>query len=162
MRMRYNAFIAPRNAMSKRTSKSLNPRQELFCRYFAGLGERLLMANATASYMEAYGIKESKKSYQAARKSASDLLTNPHIKTMVDRLFNEQFKSEVIDNELLKAILQDKEIHAKVQAIREYNRLKGRVTGKIKVSTTPRAHLSDEQMRIIAELTIENLARNKT
>lgn len=144
--------------MSTRVPTSLNPRQKLFCRYFAGLGERRLLANATASYVEAYSIKESKKSCAAARRSASDLLTNPDIKATINRLFKEQFQSDVFDNELLKAALQDDDLSAKVQAIREFNRLKGRIVNKLKLRADIRKpDLTDKQMRDMAQIALGKL-----
>jgi hypothetical protein len=43
-------------------------------------------------------------------------------------------KDSVVDRELAKVILQNKELSAKVSAIREYNALKGRIKNSMDIT----------------------------
>lgn len=147
--------------------KELNPKHEVFCQLYAGLGDRALMANGTLSYMEAFGIvapthkiQIKKKGeakywgyhpkYNTARTESHKLLTKPNIKARIHSLFKTLFSPDLVDAELLKVIMQDEDPKAKVLGIREFNELKGRITKKLKLSGTLKSNLSPERLAAIA------------
>ena len=115
--------------MDKKPRK-LNPRQERFCQLYAS--DREFFGNGVQSYIEAYSPDQSKPNwYNVARSRASELLTNPNILNRIDELFeagglNDQF----VDKQMEKLITQDADFKAKMSAIKEYNKLKQRITEK--------------------------------
>jgi hypothetical protein len=109
----------------------LNPKQEKFCQLYVSKEH---FANGTESYCEAYGIdlSEQPNRYNAVRAEASKLLTNGNILSRINELLdlaglNDQF----IDKQLLFVIMQNADMGSKVSAIREYNKLKQRITDKL-------------------------------
>lgn len=145
--------------MAKPSSSKLTPQQELFCRFFTQ--NRELFANATHSYAEAYGfnldelshlrgcgLEESEDhahakdcppseydlAYHTCSSLGSRLLRNDRIQNRITALLNEMLRDDVVDAELVKTILQDHKLDAKIAAIREYNKLKQRITDKVEHS----------------------------
>jgi hypothetical protein len=110
----------------------LNPKQELFCQYFAS--DREFFGNGIQSYVEAYDIDLTKKgAYNTAKVNAHRLLTKANILVRIDELFEAGgLNDSFVDKQLEKLITQDAEYSAKVAAIKEYNQLKQRITKKIK------------------------------
>lgn len=115
-----------RHTMAVKKTK-LNPKQELFCHLFARDGE--CIGNATKAYVEAYDLTDSHKSW--ARRCASRLLTKADIRRRVAELLDECLDARVVDRELVKTLLQNKDLGAKVSAIKEYNRLKDRASDRL-------------------------------
>lgn len=121
----------------------LTDKQELFCKLFAT--DKLLFGNGTRAYLEAYPDS----SPEAARRSASDLLTNPDILKRIDELMDlDGFNDVAVDRQLAVVIAQNADFSSKVAAIREYNKLKARVTEKLDLSSkdgsmTPKAEKTD-------------------
>lgn len=109
----------------------LNPQQELFCKLYAS--DREFFGNGTQSYIEAYGVDATKPgSYAAARSSASEFLTNPNILDRINHYLDlGGLNDATVDKELLFVIRQHDDKASKVAAIREYNKLKQRITDKI-------------------------------
>lgn len=129
---------------------TLNPKHEAFCRYYAQ-GEGTF-GNATLSYAAAYEIelgdlsrfdkngvlvvgKEFQADYNNCSTSASRLLRNVKIQARVTVLLNELLKDEIVDAELAKVIKQDGDLTPKVAAIKEFNKLRGRIIDKTKIIT---------------------------
>lgn len=111
----------------------LNPKQELFCQLYAKSRESF--GNGALSYANAYGIDiANKPSYDTARTSASTLLTNPNILLRIKTLLGDITDQEV-DEELAFVIRQSYELPSKVAAIREWNKLKSRITEKMDHTT---------------------------
>lgn len=108
-------------------SKGLNPQQELFCRLYVKDGE--CFGNATQAYIHAYGITPVGQEH--ARKAASRLVTKVDILARIEALLDECLDHKIVDRELAKLILQNKDLSVKVAAIREYNRIRERVTEKL-------------------------------
>lgn len=127
----------------------LNPKQELFCQYYAK--NELLFGNATLAYAEAYGYRLEElprevtysedektvledsaynKAYNVCSVQGSKHLRNPKIQDRVTQLLNELMRDDVVDAQLVKVIIQDHKLDAKVSAIREYNKLKQRIVEK--------------------------------
>lgn len=136
----------------------LTPQQELFCRYYAQNNE--LFSNGTLSYAEAYDYKldelsteapvldtddkgepikwgdsDYKKAYDVCSANASRLLRNEKIQARIVVLMNEWMKDEIVDSELFKVIKQNYKLESKIAAIREYNKLKQRITEKVDHTT---------------------------
>jgi hypothetical protein len=132
-----------------------NPHQELFCRYFTQ--NEALFGNATLSYAEAYGFNfdelshkcpthpakneeepdhecapsEYALAYQTCSVNGSRLLRNAKVQALITKLLNDFLRDEVVDSQLAKLIMQDTEPAAKIAAIREYNKLRQRITEKV-------------------------------
>jgi hypothetical protein len=122
-------------ATKKKLSETgLNPRQEMFCQLFAS--DREFFGNGVQSYIEAYDPDTSAKNwYLAARVSASRLLTNTNILRRINELFEESgLNDQFVDKQLEKLITQDADFTNKMAAIKEYNKLKQRITEKIDVA----------------------------
>lgn len=113
-----------------KTRRRLNAKQELFCQLYAS--DREFFGNGVQSYIEAYDPDQSKPNwYRTARSRASELLTSPNVLKRIDEIFeahglNDQF----VDKQLEKLIVQDADFTNKLAAIREYNKLKQRITEK--------------------------------
>lgn len=151
------------NPLRKPESPFENPAHELFCTLYAGAGTRHFFNNAQNCYLEAMGygpeihqlesllvlesnpkkrkvMSQRKKSLElVARVEGSRLLTNPNIKKRIAHLLDQFIDHEVMDRELAKTAMQDFDLHAKVDAIKEYNRVRDRVkdnklTGDLKIS----------------------------
>lgn len=111
----------------ERVMGTLNPKQELFCQLYSTDME--FFGHGTNSYMQAYGLTREQEN--TARTNASLLLTNPNILARVRELMDLFMSDEVADKELAFVVLQRADLNAKVSALREYNKLKARITEKI-------------------------------
>jgi len=166
--------------------KALKLKHEVFCQNYAGMSDRSMMANATLSYIDAFGIDTptSKIRYKALPKSRENpngrpsywdyspeyrsaktlggrLLSKVDIRVRIHQLFKILFSNDIIDNELLKVIMQDLDPKAKVMGIKEFNELKGRITKKIKLSGGVKSNLNDKQMKLIAEQVLKKSKSKK-
>lgn len=135
---------------------TLNPKHELFCRFY--VQNQALFGNATLSYAEAYDYKldelskeavysepdengrreklepsDYDKAYHVCAVEGSRLLKMPDIQQLITELLNEMLKDDVVDSQLAKVILQDDDRKEKIAAIREYNKLRGRIIDKTKL-----------------------------
>jgi len=111
--------------------KKLNPNQELFCQLYATDTE--FFGNGLQSYVKAYKPDMSKPNWnQTARSVASEILTNPHVIARINDLLTEGgLNDQNVDKQLSFLITQHADFNAKMGAIREYNKLKQRITEKI-------------------------------
>lgn len=141
----------------------LNLKQERFCTYYVRHKES--RGNATLSYAYAYNIdlnrlsdkpskaKEGNRVGLSPRARAektcgvngSRLLGNARILSRNMKLWNDFMQEEVVDAELMKTILQDEELQTKIAGIREYNKLKKRITKQIGFKR-PLEDMSDEEL----------------
>lgn len=112
----------------------LNPKQELFCQLYVS---REFFANGTQAYIEAYDIDITKAgAYNGARADASRLLTDANILKRINQIIKlEGLNDSFVDKQLTLAITQNADLGAKVSAIREYNKLKIRITDKLDVTS---------------------------
>lgn len=117
----------------------LNAKQELFCQLYATNSE--YFANGVQAYIEAYGIDVNKKgAYGAARANSSQLLTKTNILKRIDELLEVNgLNDQAVDKELAFVIIQKADLSSKVAAIREYNKLRQRITEKIDHTTKGKA-----------------------
>src|SRR3990167_94612 len=99
--------------------EKLNPKQELFCKYYAtNIAETI--GNGTKSYMLAYPDS----SEESAMSSASDLLRNPKVIIRLKEYWNQaKLTDEEVDAHLASIVRQNKDLKTKLGSIREYNRL---------------------------------------
>jgi hypothetical protein len=123
----------------KKIEHETNARQELFCKLYAT--DREFFGNGVESYLEAYDVDRSKKNwYKVAQASASRLLSKVIIYERINELLTEfGLNDAFVDKQLLFLISQQADLSAKTQAIREYNKLKSRITEKIDHTTKGKA-----------------------
>lgn len=130
----------------------INERQNRFCELYAT--DREFFGNGVETYLEVYDIDKSKPNwYKTACSAASQLLSNIKVCNKINELLeagglNDQF----IDKQLGFLITQHSDFTNKLGAIREYNKLKQRITDKIDLSTLGKSiNYDDSQARKIAE-----------
>lgn len=120
----------------KRLSETqLSPEQEMFCELFAS--DREFFGNGVQSYVEAYDVDTSKPNwYKTARACASRLLTKANILRRIDEVFEARgLSDQFVDKQLEKLITQDADFTNKMAAIKEYNKLKQRITDKLDLTS---------------------------
>lgn len=142
-------------ALTKARSK-LNLRQIKFCELYASSKE--FFGNGVESYIKAYNPDKSKKNwYNSARATSSEILTNLNVCNYINSIltlngFNDQFA----DKQLLFCMTQHKDLNVKRQSIADYNKLKGRITDKIKHSGSVDAEVThkfgEEEKKGLAKL----------
>ena len=120
--------------MPKKKKRELNEKQKLFCELYAT--NREFFGNGTQAYIEAYDIDLTKKgAYASARVDASKLLTKSNILKQINELLDlGGLNDQRVDKELLFLIEQHSELGTKLGAIKEYNKLKERITDKLEIS----------------------------
>lgn len=131
----------------------LTPKERLFCYYYAKSTQAF--GNGTLAYALAFGknideemyeerlgidykdkneIKvKTKKVRRVCSVMATRLLAKANIHDAIEKLLNDKIDHDIVDRELAKVIMQNKNQRAKVAAISEYNKVNGRITGKIKL-----------------------------
>lgn len=116
--------------------EKLTLRQEQFCRLYAT--EKEFFGNWVQAYLEVYDIDTTKKWwYDTARVCASQLLTNPNVYNRINDLLDEQgLNDSFVDKQLLFLLSQQDDKWSKLWAIKEYNKLKQRITDKIEMDAT--------------------------
>lgn len=147
----------PGKPNESKIGRKLTPKQELFCQLY--VNNKLLFGNATLCYAQAYAYKldslsteaiyreefdeeteQAKnikvddspydKAYRVCQVTSSQLLSNPIINDRINDLLYEMMSEKNVDTELTWLMNQRTELGPKVQAIREFNKLKGRIKGK--------------------------------
>jgi hypothetical protein len=134
--------------------RPLKPQHELFCQLYVKNAE--LFGNGTQCYAEAYGYKldslsdkrptddlgketgepsERQRAENVCAVEANRLLRTPKIQDRLTILLNEMLKDTVVDAELAKVILQNENPAAKMTAIREYNKIRQRITEKVDLTS---------------------------
>lgn len=118
--------------------KDLTEQQELFCEFYAQDEE--LFANGVKCYMKAYPDSD----YNTAKANASRLLTNANILARINELLEVgPLNDAFVDKQLAMLITQNVDWSVKMQAMKEYNALKARITKKVEVSTPDEEKLED-------------------
>lgn len=110
---------------------NLTLEQEMFCQYFTSPTE--FYGNGVQSYASAYNLDlTDSRSYNTAKSRASQLLTSVNVINRINDLLDVSgFNDQNIDKQLLMIISQSADFHAKLGAIREYNKLKTRIVEKL-------------------------------
>lgn len=119
---------------SKKATKSkLTLPQEQFCKNFVSAD---FFGNGVQSYIDAYKPDQSKPNwYNRAKSNAAELLTKPDLLNRINELLDlSGFNDANVDKQLLVLIQQNADFNAKVAAIREYNKLKMRITERLDVN----------------------------
>lgn len=108
----------------------LNPKQERFCKLYAS--DREFFGNGVQSYIEAYDPDMTKtNAYKTCMAAASRLLTNVKVCEKINNLLEEGgLNDQFVDKQLTFIITQHADFGSKIAAIREYNKLKSRITDK--------------------------------
>lgn len=120
--------------MQKKEEKKLTPKQEKFCRLYAT--EKDYFGNGAQCYIEVYSTKKKPLSYKAARANASRLLTNDNILARINELMEEAILNDTfVDKQLGFLIEQHADFSSKLGAIKEYNKLKQRITEKMDLTS---------------------------
>ena len=114
----------------------LNLQQEQFCRLFASSEE--FFGNGVQSYIEVYEPNQKTPNwYGIAAASASRLLKNAKVSARINELLVETgLSDEWVDKQLSAVITQWADMPSKVAAIKEYNKMRGRIIDKSEVKLT--------------------------
>jgi len=109
----------------------INLQQEMFCQYFTSPTE--FFGNGVQSYSSAYNFDiNNPRDYNTAKSAAARLLTNVNVLNRINSLLDaDGFNDTNVDKQLLMLISQSADFHAKLGAIKEYNKLKTRITDKV-------------------------------
>ncbi len=108
----------------------LTQQQEKFCQTYCSPDE--FFGNGTQSYMEAYNKKMTKHNLSIAKSGAYENLKKPHILRRIDELLSKGgLNDQAVDKQLDFLIKQKAEMGVSLGAIKEYNKLRGRITDKI-------------------------------
>lgn len=115
--------------------EKLNAKQELFCQLYASDTE--FFGNGVQAYIEVYEPDQSKPNwYKTACQSASRLLSNVKVFTRINELLEVGGLNDVnVDKQMQFLINQQADFSAKLGAIKEYNKLKKRITDKLDVTS---------------------------
>jgi hypothetical protein len=115
--------------------RGLNPKQEKFCELYTG--EKEFFGNGVECYKEVYEIDQSKPNwYKTACSAASRLLSNVKVIERIAELLEEQGLNDVFVDKQLKFLLtQYADFGSKLGAIKEYNKLKQRITEKTDITS---------------------------
>ena len=115
--------------------KYLSPRQLTFCKIFTSHEE--VLWNGVRSYAKAYQIEDKIDThYKAIQVCASRLLWNDIICRWINYILDMTFSPEHIDSQLVLLARQQSDPRIKIEAIRELNKLKGRITDKLESKVT--------------------------
>lgn len=117
----------------------LNAQQKHFCELYAS--DREFFGHGLDSYVEAYDVDQTKPNWRlSAMSSASRALKNDKICAYINSLLETGgLNDENVDKQLLFTIVQHADFGSKVQAIKEYNKLKQRIVERIDHTTKGKA-----------------------
>lgn len=113
----------------------LNLQQENFCQLYAT--DKSFYGNGVECYLEVYDIDRSKPNwYKTACSAASRVLSSVKVCQRINELLEEQgLNDQFIDKQLLFLVTQHADFNSKMNAIKEYNKLKKRITEKVDLTT---------------------------
>lgn len=117
--------------MAESKSKPLdNLQQEEFCQLYVS---KEFFGNGVETYLEVYDIDRTKPNwYKTACSAASRLLSNVKVAERINQLLDEAgLNNSHVDKQLLFLITQHADFTSKLGAIKEYNKLKARITEKV-------------------------------
>lgn len=137
----------PKLVHGKTLDNGLSMKEELFCQLFSS--DREFFANGVESYAEAfdYDITEYRK-YKVAQNGATRLLSKPIILNRINEMLELRGLNDAfVDKQLELLITQNAEFSAKLGGIKEYNKLKARITDKQEMNITHKfEEMTDEQL----------------
>ena len=119
--------------VKKSAKEGLTEKQIRFCITYVS---KDFFANGTESYAEAYGIDLTQpNTYNTCKVNASKMLTNTNILEYINELIDlAGLNDSFVDKQLTFVITQNADMGSKVAAIREYNKLKKRITDKLEIN----------------------------
>jgi hypothetical protein len=141
--------------MAKKNPKTkLNPEQELFCELYAT--DREFFGNGVQSYIEAYDIDvghgEGKTTYETCRARASQLLSNINVLARIDALLElGPLSTQNADKTLAFWMTQRAHPETSMNAVKEFNKLRGRIVDQSKVTHVQKFDVDDVRF-IISKL----------
>lgn len=127
--------------------KGLTLQQEKFCQLYAS--DREFFGNGVQSYIEAFDVDLSEKgAYNVAKALAHKALTKVYILDRINELLELRGLNDAfVDKQLELVITQNADFHAKVAAMREYNKLKKRTVERLEVvNKRPFESMTDEEL----------------
>lgn len=109
--------------------------QEMFCQYFTSPTE--FYGNGVQAYASAYSMDVADpRQYNSAKSASARLLTNVNVCARINSLLDTGgFNDQNVDKQLLLLISQSADFNSKLGAIREYNKLKARITEKLDLTS---------------------------
>lgn len=109
----------------------LNLRQEKFCELYCSQDSELF-GNGVQAYIEAYEPDQTKPNwYKSVCAASSRLLSQVKVIERINQILEETgFNDAFIDKQLSFLITQHADFQSKLGAIKEYNKLKGRIVEK--------------------------------
>jgi hypothetical protein len=146
----------------KETSRLQNPKWELFCQYYAK--NTATFGNAKQSYAKAYGYNLDSLSTEAVVEEYEDngrmrtrkvddspydkssnvcavegnrLLSIPNVNARIDKLLFSSLTDEFVDTERAYVIKQRENLAAKNSAMRDFDKVRGRIIDHVIVDTVP-------------------------
>lgn len=120
--------------MAKTTYREfgLTGKQAKFCDLYATDAE--FFGNGLQSYMEAYGIPQSK--WKSAAANSSRLLKSDKVLKYINHILELRgLNDPFVDKQLEFLITQNADFKAKLGAIKEYNALRSRITNKLDITS---------------------------
>ena len=121
--------------MSCKKQLNLSLKEKLFIKYYLfGCEKEFEFSNGTKSYAKAYGydIKD-EKDYNVCGVESSKYLKKPKLKEyMIEMLEEAGLNDDIADAKLIEILKNGNNVEA-LGAIREYNKLKQRITDKLEV-----------------------------
>jgi hypothetical protein len=110
----------------------LTLKEDAFCRMYV-TADVEFFGNGTQSYLEVYNPShEGKNWYDNASAAASEMLRKPKIYNRINELLDSNgLNDQNVDKQLLFLVNQHEDKNVKAAAIREYNKLKKRITEKV-------------------------------
>jgi hypothetical protein len=110
---------------AKPVSILAKPRHRAFIEAYTNFGNRKTCGNATQSYLAAFPDV----AYNTAMTHSMRLLRREDVQEAIQTVLADRgFNDIVADRELLRVMTQNKDLSPKVTAIKEYNKLKKRVS----------------------------------
>lgn len=116
--------------------EKLTPEQDEFCRLYASDIE--CFGNGTRSYVIAYGLNPGNETdYKTAMTGASRNLEKPHIVKRINELLEAQgLNNMYVDKQLLFLISQHVDFPTKLQSIKEFNKMHGRIIDRAQLEVS--------------------------
>lgn len=116
-------------------NSDLTLKQRLFCKLYTGNKE--FFGNGVRAYAHAYGLNLTlKRDYGTAKTNAHRLLTNADISAYITQLLDlAGLNDQYIDKQLYFLVTQNVDLSAKIAAIREYNKTRGRIIHRTDLTT---------------------------
>lgn len=108
--------------------EGLNEKQKLFC--FLYVTDKDCFGNVTKAYKKAYNC-----TLVVANKNAHRFMVNNGIIAYIDKLLLDFYNEHEADTQLSYLMKQNKDTVTKLGAIKEFNKLKNRITEKVDLTS---------------------------